>query len=212
MFENETFYYCPDFAKNAVNPDVNTTPTRPAEPGGESNPVYIRSARQLNGLSRSPYYWNPTGGFTQKIHFLQETDVNFGTYTKNYCGITYDLMDTSTSNAYRNQPIGYPNDGGSGRPVIVNNFRNYYDGQCNKIIDYRCDSNKYRFIGLFGEVERCVIKNIVMEASNPDEDSGYVKSYYTANKGGQPVGVGALIGLAFVDKTVTESPENIPEE
>ncbi len=212
VFENETFYYCPDFAKNAVNPDVNTTPTRPAEPGGESNPVYIRSARQLNGLSRSPYYWNPTGGFTQKIHFLQETDVNFGTYTKNYCGITYDLMDTRTSNPYRNQPIGYPNDGGSGKPVIVNNFRNYYDGQCNKIIDYCCDSNKYRFIGLFGEVERCVIKNIVMEASNPDENSGYVKSYYTRNSWGQPVGVGALIGLAFVDKTVTESPENIPEE
>ena len=41
VFENETFYYCPDFAKNAVNPEINVTPLRPSEPGGETHPVYV---------------------------------------------------------------------------------------------------------------------------------------------------------------------------
>ena len=210
VFENETFYYCPDFAKNAVNPEINVTPLRPSEPGGETHPVYVRSARQLNGLSRSKYYWNPAGGQDEKIYFVQETDINFGTYVTNYCGVTYNLMDTSADNIYRNEPIGRPNDKVN-QDKLADNFRNCYDGQCHKIIDYCCDSNKYRFTGLFGEVERCIIKNVIMEASDPNQGkygTGYVKSFYTANVNGQPVGVGALIGLVYMEK-IDASPDQI---
>ena len=34
-----------------------------------------------------------------QIHFKQETDIDFAAYTKKYCGVTYDLMDTSSSNS-----------------------------------------------------------------------------------------------------------------
>lgn len=101
---------------------------------------------------------------------MQETDINFGTYVTNYCGVTYNLMDTSADNIYRNEPIGRPNDKVN-QDKLADNFRNCYDGQCHKIIDYCCDSNKYRFTGLFGEVERCIIKNVIMEASDPNQEN-----------------------------------------
>lgn len=213
VFDNETFYYCPDFAKNAVNPEVGTESRKPEEPGGEGNPVYVRSARQLNGMARSIYYWNPSGGRDEKIYFLQETDINFGTYTTTYCGVTYDLMNTSDANPYKNQPIGHPN-AEVDTDKRAGNFRNYYDGQCNKIIDYCCDSKLYRFTGLFGETERCVIKNIVMVASNPNAGefgSGYVRSNF--NNGGpksEMIGVGALAGLFYMEQLANNvSPEQI---
>ena len=125
VFKDYTFYYCPDFAKNAVNPDFSAGGIeKPEEPGGVERPVYVRSARQLNGLARATYYWNERGG-GRKIQFLQELDINFGTYTggtKRYCGVAYDLMDTSQSNSYRNKPIGWPNEVVSGSH-LVNNFR-----------------------------------------------------------------------------------------
>lgn len=108
VVKNEIFYYCPDFSRNAVNPEPGVKSSLPEEPGGSERPVYVRSARQLNGMSRSTYYWNLRGG-GQQIQFVQETDLNYQLYTKNYCGVTYNLMDTSESNPYKNQPIGTPN-------------------------------------------------------------------------------------------------------
>lgn len=198
VFTDSVFYYCPDFARNAVNPEPGTTPTPPDEPGGEEKPVYVRSARQLNGLSRSTYYWNDYRGGMQ-IHFKQETDIDFAAYTKKYCGVTYDLMDTSSSNSYRNQPIGRPNDKKDDQTFITNNFRNFYDGQCRKIIDYRCEASTYRFTGLFGEVERGTLKNIVMVASDPENHSGYIKSTYSGGSPNQTAGTGALAGLIYMD-------------
>lgn len=64
MVKNEIFYYCPDFARNAVNPEPGVKSSLPEEPGGSERPVYVRSARQLNGMSRSTYYWNLRGGGT----------------------------------------------------------------------------------------------------------------------------------------------------
>ena len=86
VVKNEIFYYCPDFARNAVNPEPGVKSDLPQEPGGSERPVYVRSARQLNGMSRSTYYWNLRGG-GQQIQFVQETDLNYQLYTKNYCGV-----------------------------------------------------------------------------------------------------------------------------
>lgn len=210
VVKNETFYYCPDFARNAVNPEPGVKSNLPQEPGGPERPVYVRSARQLNGMSRSTYYWNLRGGGTQ-IQFVQETDLDYQLYTKRYCGVTYDLMDTSEGNPYKNQPIGTPNVRTAGGDMEAHNFRNSYDGRGHKIIDYCCETyNKagsavYRFTGLFGEAEQCTLKNIVMVASDPANRSGYVRATnYYGNYNEEPA-VGALIGLAYKDKNAPAS-------
>ena len=212
MFTNQVFYYCPDFAKNAVNPAVGGGNTKPPEPGGAESPVYVRSARQLNALSRSIYYWNTTTGGRQ-IQFIQETDIDFGKYIpvntagkKIYCGVEFDLMNTETDgsnkNKYANQPIGYSNEVHIPNPnkpgeYLESNFQNSYDGRSHKIIDYCQDNKTYRFAGLFGEVSQCIIKNVVMVASDPSnaENKAYVKSTYSGR--GEP-GVGALVGLVYM--------------
>ena len=193
VFEGQKFYYCPDFAKNAVN-SADGTAIKPEEPAGSDSPVYVRSPRQLNGLSRSTYYWNTTKG-GQRIQFIQEVDLDYGKYVTNYCGVTYNLMDTSTGNAYRNQPIGRPGSASG------NNFQNSYDGQCKKIIDYCCEASAYQFTGLFGETEKCILKNIVMVASEPYQ-SAYVRSTFDNNTN-RP-GTGALVGLAYVENARTK--------
>lgn len=210
VVKNETFYYCPDFARNAVNPEPGVKSNLPQEPGGPERPVYVRSARQLNGMSRSTYYWNLRGGGTQ-IQFVQETDLDYQLYTKRYCGVTYDLMDTSEGNPYKNQPIGTPNVRTAGGDMEAHNFRNSYDGRGHKIIDYCCETyNKagsavYRFTGLFGEAEQCTLKNIVMVASDPANRSGYVRATnYYGNYNEEPA-VGALIGLAYKDRDAPAS-------
>ncbi len=210
VVKNETFYYCPDFARNAVNPEPGVKSSLPQEPGGPERPVYVRSARQLNGMSRSTYYWNLRGGGTQ-IQFVQETDLDYQLYTKRYCGVTYDLMDTSEGNPYKNQPIGTPNVRTAGGDMEAHNFRNSYDGRGHKIIDYCCETyNKagsavYRFTGLFGEAEQCTLKNIVMVASDPANRSGYMRATnYYGNYNEEPA-VGALIGLAYKDRDAPAS-------
>ena len=210
VVKNEIFYYCPDFARNAVNPEPGVKSSLPEEPGGSERPVYVRSTRQLNGMSRSTYYWNLRGG-GQQIQFVQETDLNYQLYTKRYCGVTYDLMDTSEGNPYKNQPIGTPNVRTAGGDMEAHNFRNSYDGRGHKIIDYCCETyNKagsavYRFTGLFGEAEQCTLKNIVMVASDPANRSGYVRATnYYGNYNEEPA-VGALIGLAYKDRDAPAS-------
>ena len=205
-FENYTFFYCPDFAKNAINPDISVKDAQcPADPTGENDPVYVRSARQLNALGRAPYYWNTKNGGTY-FYFMQETDINFGTYVKTYCGKYFNLMDTSEDFDYRNQPIGRPQalkvSGPSGT-FVPSNFRYTYDGQNNVIIDYCCityEDDNFQFTGLFGEVQEATLKNIHMVASDPDNNTGYVKSYYrTHTWDNKHSGVGAMVGLLYVE-------------
>lgn len=212
-FEDYTFFYCPDFAKNAVNPDINDkNAVRPSDPTGIDKPIYVRSARQINALARSAYYWNTSRWSTSldtKFYFIQETNIDFGTYSTTYCGRSFDLMNTSSSNPYRNRPIGRPNSqvftAPNGSTYTPSNFRNSYDGQGNKIIDYRCvtyQADKYQFTGLFGEIQQATLKNIVLIASDPDNTSGYVESQYNETSGNvHHAGVGALVGLVYVDQT-----------
>ena len=209
-FENYSFYYCPDFAKNAVNPGLTGGDAYPSsEPGGsESNPVYIRSARQLNLLGRTPYYWNTNqGGST--FYYLQELDIDFGHYTTAYCGVSYNLSDTSQSNPYRNMPIGCPSNSAGGQ------FKATYDGGGHRIIDFRCHvyssdrTQKYRFAGLFGEVYKATLKNIVMTASDPENASAYVISEFDQSNTAEAPGVGALAGLIYIDKADSGSVRTV---
>lgn len=210
-FEDYTFFYCPDFAKNAINPDISATnAVRPSDPTGIDKPIYVRSARQINALGRSAYYWNTSRWSTNqdtKFYFIQETDIDYGKYTTTYCGSSYDLMNTSSSNPYRNRPIGRPNvqqfTDPNGNTYTPSNFRNSYDGQGHEIIDYCCityQSDSYQFTGLFGEVQKATLKNIILVASDPDNKSGYVESRYNETSNNvHHAGVGALVGLVYVD-------------
>lgn len=206
IFSDYTFFYCPDFAKDAINPDPSQTgAVRPNDPTGELNYISVRSPRQLNGLGRASYYWNTSnhqGSMNAQFYFKQENDIDFAAYTKTYCGVRYDLMDTEPENLYRNMPIGRPQGQTfydyQGKPYQPSNFKHNYDGQGYKIIDYRCvtrQSEDYQFTGLFGETEMSELKNIVMIASDPVNESGYVRSEYN---GIRHPGVGALAGLVFV--------------
>ncbi len=205
--EEYTFFYCPDFAKNAINPDISSTAAdTPLNPTGDKNPISVRSPRHINALARAAYYWNTTKWTEStdiRYHFVQENDIDFELYTKEYCGKSYNLMDASSKNTYRNRPIGRPNSQAftdpNGDTYTPSNFRNRYNGQGYKIIDYRCITTKadsYQFTGLFGEVQQATLKNIVMIASDPENESGYVISQYNDDK--HP-GVGALVGLVYVD-------------
>ncbi|SHE83904.1 GLUG motif-containing protein [Anaerotignum propionicum] len=216
VFENYTFFYCPDFAKNAINPDISTTAAAvPKNPTGESRPISVRSPRHINALARAAYYWNTTkwtDSRDTRYYYRQENDIDFGTYTKTYCGISYNLMDTASGNAYRNRPIGRPNSQAftdpTGATYTPSNFRNVYDGQGYEIIDYRCvttNEDRYQFTGLFGEVQGASLKNIVMVASDPENKSGYVISEY--NDGSHHPGVGALAGLVYVGKKDSDDNE-----
>lgn len=66
VVKNEIFYYCPDFARNAVNPEPGVKSSLPEEPGGSERPVYVRSARQTQRHGPcSTYYWNLRAGGQQ---------------------------------------------------------------------------------------------------------------------------------------------------
>jgi len=208
LLNDYVFYYNPHFAKNALNPDPygkNVT----EKPGDTeiSDKIFVRSARQLNAIGRYAYYWNHGNNKTGKavFYFEQEIDIDFSIYIKGYCGNTsFNLMSTDSDNAYRNRPIGRPNNqefkDPNGIPYKPSQFQNTYDGQCRKIIDYcvECSENDdYQFVGLFGEVRNATLKNIVMTASNPSQSTGYVKSYYGGGVDGKHAGAGVLAGLIY---------------
>lgn len=208
VVDDKIFYYCPHFAKLAVNPGTGVTSgdgtvaesviaNKSFDKLGQPITVYVRSARQLNALGRVPYYWNDVKGLSTKVTYVQEVDVNFSAYTKNYCGTTFNLMDTSVNNPVRNVPIGVPKLSGT-----YQQFRNAYDGKCNKIIDY-CIESSEAFVGLFGEIRDASLKNIVMVSS------GNVKPYVRAIGNTKPYSkiqrsaVGALVGLSYMyDNTI----------
>lgn len=226
-----SYLYCPHFARTAVNPNVNETEPiedYQAEHASPTN-IFIRSARQLNALGRFPYYWNDRGGLENSgdIVYIQETDINFSTYVKEYAGRDFDLQ--AFGKEYSNRPIGDPDLAATDTYYYNAQFNNTYDGRSNKIIDYCVEgawidpetkeSNYTQFTGLFGEIKGAVLKNIVMVvSSNPQGNGGLITSSFridgsTSNRPweGQSVkraGVGALVGLAY-ETSATSSRNQI---
>lgn len=210
----ETFYYCPHFAKTAVNPGMNNDELKnPAK-------VYVRSARQLNALGRNSYYWNDKDGMSDRLYFVQESDINFSAYTEEYCGkefrMLYEKKKDGTNNDVKNVPIGVPDSvfGNSAQQ-----FKNSYDGQGYKIIDYGVAAS-YQFTGMFGEIYGAELKNIVMTVSDKKatgletgDKKGYLAgkiiSRYTGEILGwltdKKAGTGALAGLAYMSGNTIEN-------
>ncbi len=199
--EGVSFFYCPHFAKTAVNPG-----TSGEDDSQLMNPavVHVRSARQLNALGRYPYYWNEEGGMADEMTYLQEVDINFGTYAdvdgdysthtdKTYCGVSFNLMDTSESNVVRNVPIGMPS-----YSDTYKQFQNTYDGGCYKIIDY-CLVSDQQFVGLFGETKGATLRNIVMVVSAEGQGRVVSENFYDESGDGNHKrgGLGALVGLLY---------------
>lgn len=196
-----TFYYCPHFAKNAINPDVhNPLPGRPKDP----SVIYVRSARQLNALGRFYYYWNTTNnGAGNKFDFRQEINISFSDYTAQYCGAVFNLMDTSQTNTYRNRPIG-ESASTSSYNVRPSQFRNTYDGGGYEIKNYclQCyGADKIRFAGLFGEALSATLRNIHMVS----DGSAYVRSTFADADNSA---VGGLLGLSYVEGTSSNTVQN----
>lgn len=211
-----SYLYCPHFAKTAVNIyDDN---------GEYNNPVnvFVRSARQLNALGRYPYYWNARNGLATPgdMVFVQETDINFSTYVKTYLGQAFNLQ--AFGEDYSNRPIGeatYTDEMQqhlSEAEKVAKHFKNTYDGQSNKIIDYCVDGGtKTQYVGLFGAISGATLKNIVMlVSSEPTGNGGLITSQYETkhiydnDQNFNCVGIGALVGLAYDQTNGTNIIEN----
>ncbi|MBQ8519490.1 MAG: hypothetical protein IJ455_07825 [Agathobacter sp.] len=211
VIENMTFFYCPHFAKTAVNPNVNSAEEAPSSIW---NPQYIsvRSARQLNALGRYPYYWNARGGNDAEMFFIQESDINFSSYTngtKLYCGQEFDLLDFSKE--YANKPIGqtYREDltasEGYGADYSYAQFSNNYNGKSYQIIDYCVESN-LMFVGLFGEIMDATIENVVMTISEEAARADYtgnagkiISTHVAVGDSTGRTGIGGLVGMSYLE-------------
>ena len=228
VIDDMTFFYCPHFAKTAVNladreGQVLEGELVSYEPQTNPTNVFVRSARQLNALGRFPYYWNDKGTTTvdggagrQDLVFLQETDINFSTYAtghangeKLYCGQEFDLTKFGTE--YANQPIGQPDVDEDKSSYNYQQFKNTYDGQCYKIYDYCIESNR-QFVGLFGEIKEAEIRNVFLLMSDkPTGDAGRISGRYQdlhvfgEDNSRKRTGVGALVGLDYDGKNVIDN-------
>ncbi len=188
-----TFYYCCHFAKTAINPYVGRTVAhRPAR----TLEIYVRSPRHLNAVGRYCYYWNGVNNSKwNKYTFEQEMDLNFSTYTKNYCGERFDM---SPGGKYQNMPIGRTANGTTywdeekQQTVDYSNFQNNYDGGGYQIINFKMKTESLYYVGLFGEIFGSTLENINMCVDDGlakrfgDYDSqygaGYIIATYTYNK------------------------------
>ena len=221
VIENEDYYYCPHFPKLAINPGLAEDNAQVGTGSynfkllKQPTEVAVRTARHLNNLGRVPYYWNNRGGAADVIKYNQELDINFSTYTKDYCGKVYNLL--AFDQEYSNQPIGQKADLDNGYGA----FQNDYNGNYHKIIDYSVKSSN-QYVGLFGEIYKAngatgrQVENVVMTVSNENRDKQ--GNYQTADEKNQNnagliictyqdspednlddprVGVGAMIGSDY---------------
>ncbi len=188
------YYYCPHFARSVVGPDVNKNEAGQTD----LSDMYVRTARQLNALGRYYYYWNTTNsGRNEKFTFHQELDLDFKNYTTTYCGVTFNLMDTTEDNAYRNRPIGQEVNGTVGNTYIQFMAKYYGNGfeikdYCLTVHDLSGKENIFKYSGLFGEIKGAEIYDVHMVSTDGE---AYVRSYCKSTNG--TGGVGGLVGIIY---------------
>ena len=159
-----TFYYNPHFAKSVLTTieDVKKAPTV----------IYLRTARQLNALSR---YYAVYAEATQKSTFMQELDIDYATYEwSNYTS----EKDTVTVQA----PIGEK------EPFLAK-----YNGRYHKVQNISFVSNETR-IGLFGE-NAGTIQNLFLVSDYQEGGTNPYLSYGKDIKNNCTVYMGALAGV-----------------
>lgn len=179
IITGQNFYYCPHFAKMAVN-NGEEAPNTPST-------ISVRSPRQLNALGKNSIYWSNSNG---KINFAQETELDFSNYAVDEIyGKNYNITSSTI-----NKPIGDE----------IQAFQHNYDGQRNRIIDYCLESGN-QYTGLFGAIENATIQNVVMIASEPpkmaNDDKGFIYSQNVPSESGVNA-VGALVGFADANSTI----------
>ena len=141
-------YYNPHFACTAVNPEAGSSL---AEAPEVPNVVQVRTARQLNALSRYSGYWSNTAGtMGETATFSQERGIDFGWYETPYCGHEMNLFDTARSNPLRNRPIGNED-----AP-----FRFAYNGNDYAINDLLLDPDEGTT--MFGKVEGGSVSEVAL--------------------------------------------------
>lgn len=159
-----TFYYNPHFAKTVLTTieDVKKAPAV----------IYLRTARQLNALSR---YYAVYAEATQKSTFTQELDIDYATYEwSNYTS----EKDTVTVQA----PIGEK------EPFLAK-----YNGRYHKVQNISFASNETR-IGLFGE-NAGTIQNLFLVSDYQAGGTNPYLSYGKDIKNNRTVYMGALAGV-----------------
>lgn len=159
-----TFYYNPHFAKSVLTTieDVKKAPTV----------IYLRTARQLNALSR---YYAVYAEATQKSTFMQELDIDYATYEwSNYTS----EKDTVTVQA----PIGEK------EPFLAK-----YNGRYHKVQNISFVSNETR-VGLFGE-NAGTIQNLFLVSDYQKGGTNPYLSYGKDIKNNRTVYMGALAGV-----------------
>ena len=159
-----TFYYNPHFAKSVLTTieDVKKAPTV----------IYLRTARQLNALSR---YYAVYAEATQKSTFMQELDIDYATYEwSNYTS----EKDTVTVQA----PIGEK------EPFLAK-----YNGRYHKVQNISFVSNETR-VGLFGE-NAGTIQNLFLVSDYQEGGTNPYLSYGKDIKNNRTVYMGALAGV-----------------
>ena len=159
-----TFYYNPHFAKTVLTTieDVKKAPTV----------IYLRTARQLNALSR---YYAVYAEATQKSIFMQELDIDYATYEwSNYTS----EKDTVTVQA----PIGEK------EPFLAK-----YNGRYHKVQNISFVSNETR-VGLFGE-NAGTIQNLFLVSDYQEGGTNPYLSYGKDIKNNCTVYMGALAGV-----------------
>ena len=159
-----TFYYNPHFAKSVLTTieDVKKAPTV----------IYLRTARQLNALSR---YYEVYAEATQKSTFTQELDIDYATYEwSNYTS----EKDTVTVQS----PIGEK------EPFLAK-----YNGRHHKVQNISFASNETR-VGLFGE-NAGTIQNLFLVSDYQAGGTNPYLSYGKDIKNNRTVYMGALAGV-----------------
>lgn len=220
-FQDSGFYYCPHFARTAVNPILGET--RVAQRPDNPTVVAVRSARQLNALGRYAYYWNNYNNVNFKpFTFQQETDISFSQYVTTYCGEEFIMCapfnfyketqsEKDNVKPYANRPIGMPAKySSSSAQDTPGQFQCTYDGQGHRIIDYYVNAD-LQFVGLFGEIANGQLHNIVLCTSQIwGETDNYGKiinrwcNTTVNNAQLKHPGTGSLVGLIFSRYTTKE--------
>lgn len=193
-----TFFYDCHFAKTAGNPSAGRSIARRPERNSE---VYVRSARQFNAIGRYPYYWNKDTN--RKYSFIQEMDLNFSTYTTDYCGVDNffmtpqdwdDTLNRFTNPHYRgeyeNEVIGRTGDIRLTHPITgaetrYSNFQNDYNGNGFEIINFKMYTEGNYYVGVFGEVYGGKLENIHLTTDDDvakrfewvEKTGGYARKY-----------------------------------
>lgn len=188
-----TYYYNPAFAKTAIN--LKSDGTASDKPAKGPTTVSVRSARQLNLLGRSASYWNTNGGaMASGTTFQQEIDIDYGHYVTTYCGVAFNLLDSSGAQA--NVCIGRADN------AFVFNF----DGGNHTIVDYNLETTQ-QFAGMFGQTTSNVIRNVHMVAST--SGGAHVRLLWASEKRDETPALGALVGLAYRNDDTDVAPQVI---